>query len=382
MSNLATKLAVASIETAVLKDALDKLAAVVEKRNTIPILDMINVSSDKGTLFLQGTDLDITMTIAMSANVEAGLAFTAPVHRLKDLVKNAPKGSITNLTPSEGQLTVDFGGPAMKLHSLSPVDFPGDCVAIVKDIEFEMPGHTFWDGIDATLTSISTEETRYYLNGVFFHSYETAPGEFQLRMVTTDGHRLQRRDFDINRKIEPAIIPRKTSTILHKLLKGKACPSEVHLEMTKGAARMRFQWNNVTIDSKMIDGTFPDYNRITPLSNKLRFTINSEATIAAVKQVVAMSSERGRAVKLTFTKEGVLKLLVNNPDSGSAEAEVSFSGEIENQLEIGFNGQYMINLLTTAGKGDVELQLEDSGSPILAKSARTSWLSVLMPMRV
>jgi DNA polymerase-3 subunit beta len=376
-TNLATVLAVASIETAVLKDALDKLASVVEKRNAIPILDMVNVTSDKGTLFLQGTDLDVVMTLAISANVEAGLAFTAPIHRLKDLVKNAPKGSITNLTPSDGQLIVDFGGPAMKLQNLPVTDFPHDLVKIEKELEFNMPGHTFWDGVDATITAISTEETRYYLNGIFFHTAATG----ELRMVSTDGHRLQRRDFDINLAIPEAIIPMKVCKILHKLMKGKACPSEVHIEMTHKAARMRFQWGNVTIDAKTIDGTFPDYMRIVPQNNALRFTIDSEKTIGALNQVLAMSSEKGRATKWTFTEDGVLKLLVNNPDSGSAEAEVTVTG-VEKPLEIGFNGQYMINLLKTAGKGDVDLFLADAGSPILAKSARANWMSVLMPMRV
>jgi DNA polymerase-3 subunit beta len=395
-TNLALKSASAAIETAAFKDALDKLKQVVEKRNTIPILDMIHITSDNGTIFLSGTDLDLYMTIALPANVEAGMNTTVGVHVLFDLVKTAPKGSVTTLTPTEeSTILVDFGGPAMKLHTLAPADFPTDCVSLKPDAAvYKIAGSTFFNGLDATQFAISTEETRYYLNGVFFHN-DAATGE--LRMVTTDGHRLALQNLGIYDITVPrgAIVPRKTIKVLHKLLKGKGCPSELTLEVPSGVngpSRLRFQWGNITIESKMVDGTFPDYPRVIPSDSYTEIVakVDAESLIAGVKQVSAVSSERGRAVKLTFTDGDKLKLTVNNPDLGSAIYDLPISYERLSPLkegdtdilEIGFNASYFKDALETAGKGEVTLRLQDASSPIKILGSRQEWVGVLMPMRV
>lgn len=393
-TSLAMKLTRAAVETTVLKEALDKLRQVIEKRNRLPILSNVHVVSDRGTLFLSATDLDIYMTIALPANVELGINTTTAAQVLFDLVKSAPKGSITTLTPTDEGLLVDFGGPAMKLHTISAEDFPTDCVAIPANAaSYKIPGSTFFNGLDSTQFAISTEETRYYLNGIYLH---TNP-QGELRMVTTDGHRLAQQDLGIYIVTIPggALLPRKTVKIMHKLLKGKGCPPELNLEVPGGQVgphRLRFQWGNITINTKLIDGTFPDYTRVIPSddSTEIIARINSEELLAGIKQVSAISSERGRAVKLTFTDGNKLKLTVNNPDLGSANYDLSAEYERLVDLkegdtdifEIGFNASYLVDILTTAGVGEITFRLQGAGSPAKIYGSRQDWLSVLMPMRV
>lgn len=391
-ANLATKPIHASVDTAALKAALDTLKAVVEKRNTIPILGMLHVTSDKGTLFLAGTDLDIYLTISLPANVEPGMNTTVPVHLLHDLVKTAPKGSITTLTPDENHMLVDFGGPAMKIQKLDAADFPVDCVTVKEPTYYEIPGAAFWNGLDATEFAISTEETRYYLNGVFLHQVDGG----ELKMASTDGHRLALQNLGVHGvEIKGGVIlPRKLVKIMHKLMKGKGCPTELTIGVpsTVHPTRLRFEWGNILLEAKMIDGTFPDYQRVTPSDSytTILAKIDSQALLAGVKQVSAVSSEKGRAVKLTFSDGNKLLLLVNNPDSGSATYELPVSYERLEPLkegaadifEIGFNGNYLQDILTTAGKGDVILRFQDAGSPAKILGARSEWYGVLMPMRV
>ena len=393
-ANLALKSAAAVIETAHLKDALAKAKEVIEKRNTIPILSHIHLTSDKDRLFITGTDLDLYITIAVPATVEPGYNITANVHNLFDLVKNAPKGSMTTLTQApNSQLLVDFGGRPMQIHTLPSDDFPVDCVKVQEPSTFVIPGKSFWDGLDATMFAISTEETRYYLNGIYMHRHHDTN---ELMMVTTDGHRLAHQslsvfDFGLARGV---IIPRKTSKVLHKMMKGKACPKDITIEVPKGdyPLALRFQWGDITVTSKMVDGTFPDYPRVVPSDSYTTIvaTIDNEALTAGVKQVGAISSERGRAVKMTFTDGNKLTLYVNNPDTGAAvyDLEVSYQrldplkpGDTD-IFEIGVNFQYLTELLAAAGKGNVSFRFQDAGSPIKTLGSRKDWYGVLMPMRV
>jgi DNA polymerase-3 subunit beta len=394
-TNVATVSIAASIETASLKEALDKLKTVVEKRNTIPILGNVMLTSDRGTLFMQATDLDVMMTVALPATVEAGMNITVPVHQLSDLVRMAPKGSITTLTPDAHHgMLIDFGGKPFSLHALPVTDFPHDCVDLKpgNHHDFTLAGADFWNGLDATQFAISTEETRYYLNGVYIHKVD---GE--LRMVTTDGHRLAFQSFGQQPDVcipGGAILPRKTAKVLHKFMKGKACPKDVRVLIADSVntTRMRFEWDNITVNTKVIDGSFPDYPRVVPNDSytSIIAKIDQQQMLAGLKLVTQISSERGRAVKLTFKDGSKLNLYVNNPDTGVAQYDLDVRYERLVELkegasdifEIGFNGQYLQNILETAGKGEIEFRFQDSGSPAKVTGPRSDWYSVLMPMRV
>lgn len=174
------------------------------------------------------------------------------------------------------------------------------------------------------------------------------------------------------------IIPRKTVGLLQKLLKGKACPESVKIELS--STKIRVIWDDVAITSKLIDGTFPDYQRVIPANNDKPATFKSAELSEGIRAVSLISSERARAVKLEFGS-GNCPLLVNNPDSGSASAGIA-CGYDSDPLEIGFNASYVLDFIATADCEEITLTLADPGSPALITCQRAGWLGVLMPMRV
>jgi DNA polymerase-3 subunit beta len=233
--------------------------------------------------------------------------------------------------------------------------------------------------IDKTQFAISTEETRYYLNGIYLHV--AGSGKTQtLRAVATDGHRLAETDLSVPAGaagMPGVIVPRKTVTEVQRLIEDTE--GEVAIELS--SSKIRFSIGRVVLTSKLIDGTFPDYQRVIPAGNDKELTVDKKDFEAAVDRVSTVSSERGRAVKLSLSS-GKLILSVTNPDSGSATEELEVEYDAD-PLDIGFNSRYLLDI---AGQLDGEvavLKLADPGSPTLIqdKDAKGA-LYVLMPMRV
>ncbi|MEX6507059.1 DNA polymerase III subunit beta [Jiella sp. M17.18] len=370
------------IERSNLLKSLAHVHRVVERRNTIPILSNVLVRTEDDALRLKATDLDIEITESVPATGEQAGATTVPAHLLYDIVRKLPDGSEVKLsTNDEGtQMTVSSGRSNFRLQCLPESDFP-DITAGTLTHSFKIKAGELERLIERTQFAISTEETRYYLNGIFLHTIE-AEGELRLRAVATDGHRLARAEM-----VAPAgsegmpgiIIPRKTVGEVQKLLGDSNDDAEVTVELSD--SKIRFVIGDVVMTSKLIDGTFPDYQRVIPLNNDKELTLDRQDFAAAVDRVSTISSERGRAVKLALSDQQ-LTLTVNSPDAGTATEELAV-GYGSDDIEIGFNARYLLDITSQLSGESAVFMLADPGSPTLIKDGGdTSTLYVLMPMRV
>jgi DNA polymerase-3 subunit beta len=369
-----------TIERAALLKALAHVQSVVERRNTIPILSNVLIeASVGGSLRVMATDLDLQVVETMGAvSVESPGATTVSAHLLFDIARKLPDGSQVSLEVADNRMTVKAGRSRFSLPVLPRDDFP---VIVEGDLptSFEIPAATLAQLIDLTRFAISTEETRYYLNGIYLHIAGSGKNA-TLRAVATDGHRLAQAELAVPagaNGMPGVIVPRKTVNEVQRLVEGS--DAEVGIEVS--SAKIRFTLGDVVLTSKLIDGTFPDYGRVIPSGNDKLLTVDKKDFEAAVDRVSTVSSERGRAVKLSLSS-GRLVLSVTNPDSGSAteEIEVDYDGD---PIDIGFNSRYLLDIASQLDGEVALLKLADPGSPTLIedKDAKGA-LYVLMPMRV
>lgn len=369
-----------TIERGALLKALAHVQSVVERRNTIPILSNVLINATGSTLSLTATDMDLTIVESIPAAVAAPGATTAPAHTLYDIVRKLPEGAQVQLeiAADGSQLAIRAGRSRFALATLPRDDFPalgtGDLPHSFSIAAADMRGL-----IDRTRFAISTEETRYYLNGIYLHAH-TADNTPVLRAVATDGHRLARVEMPLPmgaNEIPGVIMPRKTVAELRKLIDETGAPIEMSLSDT----RIRFAFDNVVLTSKLIDGTFPDYQRVIPTDNDKVLKVDRKSFAEAVDRVSTISSEKSRAVKLSL-KPGNLILSATSPENGSAteELEVSYEGS---ELDIGFNARYLLDITQQIEGDGAQLALADAASPTLVRDeADASALYVLMPMRV
>jgi DNA polymerase-3 subunit beta len=353
---------------------------VVERRNTIPILSNVLLKTEDGALRLKATDLDIEITERVPASGDQDGATTVPAHLLYDIVRKLSDGSEVELrTNGEGgQMTVTSGRSNFRLQCLPEADFP-DITTGNFTHAFTLKASDLARLIERTQFAISTEETRYYLNGIFLHTIESG-GALRLRAVATDGHRLARAEMDApvgSEGMPGIIIPRKAVSEIQKLL-GEA-DDTVEVELSD--AKIRFTVGEVVMTSKLIDGTFPDYQRVIPTGNDKALRLDRQSFSQAVDRVSTISTERGRAVKLAVA-DSQLTLTVNSPDSGTATEELAV-GYDSDEIEIGFNAKYLLDITGQLSGEEAVFMLADPGSPTLIRDGGDEGtLYVLMPMRV
>jgi DNA polymerase-3 subunit beta len=368
----------ATIERATLLKGLGHVHSVVERRNTIPILSNVLIEADEeGGLRLMATDLDLQINERVEADVSEPGATTVPAHTLFDIVRKLPEGSQVELIAAEGRMQVNAGRARFTLSTLPRDDFP---VIAEGDLPtgFELPAATLRQIIDKTRFAISTEETRYYLNGIYLHvSDEAQP---VLKAAATDGHRLARVTVprpDGAAGMPGVIIPRKCVAELRKLL--DELDGTVQLSLSE--SKIRFGLGNAVLTSKLIDGTFPDYSRVIPTANDKLLRLDPRSLEEGVDRVSTIASERTRAVKLSLDRDRVT-LSVTSPENGTASEEVTADYGADG-LEIGFNARYLLDILGQI-EGDVmEVHLADAAAPtLLRENDKASALYVLMPMRV
>jgi DNA polymerase-3 subunit beta len=360
--------------------SLGHVHRVVERRNTYPILANVLMKAGDGGIDLRATDLDIEVTENVPAMVGTPGTTTVPAHTLYEIVRKLADGAEVRLeTTGTEQMLLSSGRSRFNLACLSPDSFP-DLKSGSFTHTFSIAAATLRELIERTQFAISNEETRYYLNGIYMHTLESG-GISVLRAVATDGHRMARAETEApsGAKGMPGIIvPKKTVGEVQKLLEGADGDVSVEVSDTK----IRFTLGGIVLLSKLIEGTFPDYDRVTPKNNDKTMNVDRASFATAVDRVSTIASERGgKAVKLSV-KDGNLELSVTNPDHGTASEEIAVEFEPES-FEIGFNARYLLDIIAQIRSDNAVFQFNDAGSPTLVKEeGDAKALYVLMPMRV
>ncbi len=369
-----------TLERSALLKALSHLHRVVERRNTIPILSNVLIEAKPGQVEFKATDLDLEATEVVPAEVAVAGATTVSAHTFHDIVRKLAEGAQVSLeiAPDTGQLLLRSGRSRFFLQCLPAADFP-DLTAGEFPHKFQVPAIELRRLIDNAQFAISTEETRYYLNGIYFHTAEVN-GAKMLRAVATDGHRLARIEMPAPEGAAgmPGVIaPRKAVGEILKLLEDPTKDVTVEISPVKA----RFRLGDVTLTTKLIDGTFPDYNRVIPVGNDKRLVVDKDQFQRAVDRVSTISSDRGRAIKLSIG-DNRMTLSVNNPDSGSASEEIEVDYD-STPMDIGFNSRYLLEIAQQLSGDTALIKLADPSSPtIIMDRDGAQALYVLMPLRV
>lgn len=365
----------ATIERATLMKSLGHVQSVVERRNTIPILSNVLIEAkEEGVIRLMATDLDLQIVEEASAAVDQPGTTTVSAHTLFEIVRKLPEGSQVSLSASEGRLYIVASRYKSNLPTLPRDDFP-----VIAEGElpttFALPAAKLRAIIDKTRFAISTEETRYYLNGIFIHVADDV-----MKAAATDGHRLARVTVarpDGAQGMPDIIVPRKCIAELRKLLD----EVEGSVDIALSASKIRFSLGHAVLTSKLIDGTFPDYTRVIPTGNDKILKIDPKSFMASVDRVATIASEKTRAVKMALDRDKIT-LSVTSPENGTAAEEVP--GDYSAQgFEIGFNARYLLDILGQVEGDTVEVHLADAAAPTLIReNDKAEALYVLMPMRV
>ena len=369
-----------TIERTALQKALAHVQSVVERRTTIPILSNVMIEGGEGGLSLTATDMDIAIVEKVPADVTAPGATTLPAHTLYDIVRKLPEGSQISFEGGEddGRMEISTERSRFSLPCLGTDEFP-----VMTDgnlpHSFTLSAALCRNLIDRTRFAMSSEETRYYLNGIYLHA-TAEDGPPVLRAVATDGHRLARVETpqpDGAADMPGVIVPRKAVTELHKLIED----NDMDIAVSLSDSKIRFAFGDVVLTSKLIDGTFPDYRRVIPEGNDKHLEVDCKSFAEAVDRVSTISTEKSRAVKVVLDK-GSLTLSSSSPESGTATEglEVEYDA---GSVEIGFNSRYLLDITQQIEGDTVSFDLADASSPTIVRDAADgSALYVLMPMRV
>ena len=371
-----------SIDRSALLTALQHVHSVVERRNTIPILSNVLLEAKEDGVYLTATDMDIAVIekidLKKSEVMQLG-TITTSAQMLYDIVRKLPENiTVELLSEKNDRLGIKASSSSFALNCLPSEDFPS-----IAQEEFNyslnIPASEMIRLIDNTSFAMSLEETRYYLNGIYLHAVKDSTVD-KLRTVSTDGHRLSRVDMTMPesvKEIPGVIIPRKTIMEIRKLLEDHT--DNINLSLSDNKIQISF--SNVVLTSKLLDGTFPDYSRVIPEQNDKTITISNQLLSEAVDRVSTVSTDKTRAIKININK-GNLVISATNPDKGSASEslEVKYDGE---EVEIGFNSKYVLDVARQIKGKDIIIKLSDSVSPTLVYDKEDEdVLFVLMPMRV
>ncbi|MFL5335082.1 MAG: DNA polymerase III subunit beta [Geminicoccaceae bacterium] len=369
-----------TIERAALLRSLAHIQNVVERRTTIPILSNVKLAADADRLGLTATDMDLSLVAHEPAQVARRGTTTVAAHTLFDIVRKLPDGSEVGVEQAEGdgEVTVRAARSVFTLPSLPADEFP----AIGEEqlgVQFGMGSADLAKLIDKTRFAISTEETRYYLNGIHVHATKGG-ATAMLRGVATDGHRLARVEVALPagaEQIPAIIIPRKTVAEVRRLIDSVGGEVEVSVSST----RIQFAFDRALLVSRLIDGTFPDYERVIPNGNEKLAVFQRKEFASAVDRVATISTEKARAVKLGFA-DGTVTISAVSAETGRAveEIDVDYAGD---GLEIGFNARYILDMLQEIDGETVRFEMASAAAPTVARDpSDASTLYVLMPMRV
>lgn len=365
----------ATMPVSAVKSALSTLKRdIVSSSVTIPILACVLVEAKGGKVSISGTDLDNTLTFDLPAESVAPGALCVDAARLLKIVSAADgDGQVALEQGKDGEVSVSTSGVKYKLPSLPAVDWPSS--TFEADISFKVDGTDFRRLFTKTAFAISTEETRYYLNGVYLHTRD----DKTLTGVATDGHRLAMAHMGLPsgaENLSGMIVPRKTCRVIRKIAKGG-----IRVDISNDSLKMRLSGTGWRMSSKMIDGQFPDYTRVIPHKNKLHGTVDAGALSKMVKRVLAVSDQNSVAVKMVWTHDD-LALSHNSFNTSIAETSIPAIFSKNDKIKIGFNGRYLLEMLAQIDGENVMIEMEEPGDPTVFRDPTDdSALYVIMPMR-
>lgn len=364
---------------------LNHVQSVVEKRNAVPILSNVKIEADKdNNLTLTTTDMDISIHDKMSAQVKQAGSVTVPAHTLFEIIRKVNENVDVELTKDKkdnSNVDLKVGSSEFTIPCLPVEEFPNFEVS-QSTHSFTIHSEVLKTLFSKTKHAISNEETRYYLNGVYLHP-TTDEGTPMLRTVATDGHRLARAQ-----TIQPEgcqdmpgiIVPKKTVGELVKLLEEYV--GEVHVALSQN--KITFIMGEITLSSKLIDGKFPDYDRVIPKNNDKTLEVSRDKLARAIDLVISITNDKTRAVRLNIQPS---KILVNASSemNGNAkgEQEISANYSSNENLSIGFNSRYVLDSLSAIEGDTVKLSLSNNLGAVVAQDAKEgNCLYILMPMQV
>ena len=370
-----------TLERSNLLKSLTQLQRVVERKSSMPILKNVYINADSDAIELITTDIDLEVRDSIAASVEQSGTVTADAQVLFDIVRKLPEGAQIEFenTGKDSTLNVNAGKSKFKLPILPHDTFP-HLAADDLTATFEISASNLKSLIERTIFAISSEDSRYYLNGIYLHTVEADGGDKLLRAVTTDGHRLAQSEFPCPNgatEMPNVIMPKKTVAELQRLLDG--VDDNVTVELSDKKLRVKIGLTVLT--SKLVDGTFPEYSRVIPKQNNTELKIDCEAFTRAVDRVSTISNDPVKAIKLSLNK-GKMVLTYSNPASGNAteELEVEYDGD---KMDIGFNSNYLLDITTQLESDIVQFKLGDATQPAIVQNDNSeSTLYVVMPMRV
>lgn len=356
--------------------AISRCRGAVERRNTIPILSNVKLEVMSGAVKCTATDLDMEITTSAAAAIDVPGSITVPAFMLHDMLKKLPPGAQVSIEADATGAVLKAGKSRYKLSCLPVEDFPQFSGVGERGISFEVPAADLRRLIDKSRIAMSTEETRFYLNGIYLHAADGA-----LRAVATDGHKLVRCDVDLPdgaKDMPGVIVPRKVVGELAKLIGETSSPVSVAVSDTK----ISFSVDGFELCAKLIDGTFPDYQRVIPPSNDNVVSVSKDEFVTAIDRVKVVLSDRTAAVRVDISGDAI-GLSCRNSDGFEANESVDQLNNASRPLLIGFNGEYLKSILDKVGGEAVSMAFSDAGAPaLISDSEDKRTLYVVMPMRV
>ncbi len=360
-----------------LQKSLGYCQGVIEKRSTLPILSNILIEAVNSKLKITATDLDLIFVNEISniKILEEGKTTTSS-SIMFDIVRKIPSGSQINFENSgESKLQLESNKSSFNLNSINASEFPITDENFNEN-EFSINSKDLLKLLNKCKFSISNDETRHYLSGIFFHQTQTDDKNF-LTAAATDSHRMSISKVRLKDKIEfePIILPKKTIFQLCSLLEDY--DGEVRVSNIK--SKIKFELNNSILISKLIDGKFPNYIQVVPRENQKKLEIDLKSFLNSVDRVASVSLDKKDGVKFNLTKDN-LDLSVNNTNSGDGKENLSV--KFDTDLDISFNSRYLIDIASQLDGDNIEIYLKDTGSPALIKDpADFDSIYVVMPMK-
>jgi len=353
---------------------LQQVTGIVERRHTLPILSNVLITAAGGKVDFLATDLEVQITSSAALDGNAEGSVTVGARKLYDILRSLPEDAEVSLEAKENRMTVRAGKSRFNLQTLAAADFPRMVEARDASKTLTLPQKALKDALGLVQFAMAVQDIRYYLNGVLF-SVENDT----LRVVATDGHRLSfaSRALDGDHGSVEAILPRKTVLELIKLLGD----TDESVALAIGSNQVRFSFGGIEIVSKIVEGKFPDYQKVIPTTHKNRVALDRGTLAQSLNRAAILSNEKIRGVRLVFTKDALSIICTNNEQEEAEEGlAIDYDGD---PLDIGFNISYLLDVLNHVDVPTVAVTMGDSNSSALVQMpGRDDFKYVVMPMRI